>query len=182
MQDEDDFTVVDRRKRRKLSTEMSGCKQQAQRGTGHGNEQQAQKETGRGGKQQAQRGTGLKIDYRRAPPGIAKLWVSLPKKDVEMTKMSQRITRIVGERRVQGITIKRRHSRNGYTTPYEIYGPHEVIKILSDPCHWEKKSWIAIYTKRFQLPTDYGADEEDTLKMGMRQSSPVNPEHRKQNV
>ena len=70
---------------------------------------------------------------------------------------------------MQEKTIKRRHSRNGYITPYKIHGPQEVIKVLSDLGHWEKKSWVAIYTKKFQLPRDYGADVEDTLKMGMRQ-------------
>ena len=85
---------------------MRGCKQ-AETVTGHGSEQQAQKETGCGGKQQAQRGTGQKIDYRRAPPGIAKLWVSLPKKDVEFTKMSQRITRMVTQRHTRYMAHKR---------------------------------------------------------------------------
>ena len=62
-----------------------------------------------------------------------------PKQGVAMATISQSITRIMGEHELQGITIKRRNSKNGYTTPYEIYCPHEVIKTLSDPGHWEKK-------------------------------------------
>ena len=75
------------------------------------------------------------------------------------------ITRFVGEHKLQVITIKRRNSKNGYTTPYEIYGPHEVIKALSDPGHWEKKCWITMYNKKFLLPTDYGTNDESTLKI-----------------
>ena len=99
-----------------------------------------------------------------------------------MTTTSQRITISGSELRLQEITTKRRYSRNGYTTPYEIYGPQEVIKVLSDPGHREKNSWIAIYTTKFQLPTDDGADEEGTLNTGMGQSSPMNPARRKQNI
>ena len=58
---------------------------------------------------------------------------------------------------MQGITIKRRNSKNGYTTPYEIYGPHEVILTLTDTGHLEKKCWITMYNKKFLLPMDYGA-------------------------
>ena len=72
----------------------------------------------------------MNINCRWAPTGIAKLWVSLPKQGVAMGTISRRITRIIGEHKLQGITIKRRNSKNGYTTPYEIYGPHEVIKTL----------------------------------------------------
>ena len=124
----------------------------------------------------------MNIDCRWAPTGIAKLWVLLPKQGVAMATISRRITRIIGEHKLQGITIKRINSKNGYTTPYEIYGPHEVIKTLSDPGHWEKKSWITMYTKKFLLPTDYGANDESTLKMGAKQSSPVNPALRNQNL
>ena len=49
-----------------------------------------------------------------------------------MTKMSRRITKIIGELWLPEITIKRRRSKNGFTTPYEIYGSQEVIKTLSD--------------------------------------------------
>ena len=143
-----DFTVVDRKKMRKGTTERSGSKQQALRGTG------------------------ANIDYRWAPTGIAMLWVSLPKQGVAVATISQRITRIIGEHKLQGITVKRRNSKNDYTTPYEIYGPHEVIKTLSsDPGHWEK-CWIMMYRK-FLLPTDYGANDESTLKMGAKQPSPM---------
>ena len=83
---------------------------------------------------------------------------------------------------MQGITIKRRNSKNGNTTPYEIYGPHEVIKTLSDPGHWEKKFWITMYNKKFLLPTDYFANDESTLKMGTKQPSPMNPKLRNLNV
>ena len=62
-----------------------------------------------------------------------------------------------GEHKLQGITVKRRISKNGYTTPYEIYGPHEVIRTLTDPGHLEKKCWITMYNKKFLLPMDYGA-------------------------
>ena len=89
----------------------------------------------------------MNIDCRWAPTGIAKLWVSLPKQGVAMATISRRITRIVGEHKLQGITIKRRNSKNGYKTPSEIYGPHEVIKTLSDSGHWEKKCWITMYNK-----------------------------------
>ena len=106
-----DFTVVDRKKRRKGTTEM------------------------RESKQQALRETKVNIDCRWAPTGIAKLCVSLPKQGVAMATISRRITRIIGEYKLQRITIKRRKSKNGFTTPYEIYGPHEVIKTLSDPGH-----------------------------------------------
>ena len=53
--EEADFTVVERKKKRKVFTERHESKQQAQKGTG------------------------VNIDCRWAPPGIAKLWVSLPK-------------------------------------------------------------------------------------------------------
>ena len=92
-----------------------------------------------------------------------------------MATISRRITRIIGEHKLQGIMIKGRNSKNGYTTPYEIYSPHEVIKTLSDPCHWEKKCWITMYNKKFLLPTNYGANDESTLKMGAKQPSPMNP-------
>ena len=67
-----------------------------------------------GSKQQALRGTGVNIDSRWAPTGIAKLWVSLPKQGVAMATISRRITRIIGEHKLQGIKIKRRNSKNGY--------------------------------------------------------------------
>ena len=145
-----DFTVVDMNKMRKGTTERSGSKQQALRGTG------------------------VNIDCRWAPTGIAKLWVSLPKQSVAMATISRKITRIIGEEKLQGITMNRRNSKNGYTTPYEIYGPHEVIKTLSDPGHWEKKCWIMMYNKKLLLPMDYGANDESTLKMGAKQPSPMN--------
>ena len=83
---------------------------------------------------------------------------------------------------MQGITVKRRNSKNGYTTPYEICGSHEMIRTLSDPDHWEKKCWITMYNKKFRLPTDYGANDKSTLKMGTKQPSPMNPVLRNQNV
>ena len=98
-------------------------------------------------KQQAQRGTGVNIDCRWAPPGIVKLWVSLPKQGAAVTTISRRITKIISERRLPEITIKKRHSKNGFTTPFAIYGSQEVIKTLSDPGHWEKKCWMVLYTK-----------------------------------
>ena len=66
-----DFTVVDRKKMRNGTTERRECKQQALRGTV------------------------VNIDCRWAPTGIAKLWFSLPKQDVAMATISQRITRII---------------------------------------------------------------------------------------
>ena len=93
-----------------------------------------------------------------------------------------RHTRIICEHELQGITIKRRNSKNGCTTPYELYGPHEVIKTLSDPGHWEKKCWIMMYNKKFLLPMDYGANDDITLKMGVKQPSLMNPALRNQNV
>ena len=101
---------------------------------------------------------------------------------VATATISLRITRIIGEHKLQGITIKRRISKNGYTTPYEIYGQHEVIKTLSDPGHWEKKCWITIYNKKFLLPTDYGANDESTLKMDVKHLRSMNPALRNQNV
>ena len=48
-----------------------------------------------------------------------------------MATISRRITRIIGEHALHGITIKRlRNSKNGYTTQYKKYGPQEVIKTL----------------------------------------------------
>ena len=66
-----------------------------------------------------------------------------------MATISRRITRIISEHKLQGIMIKRRNSNNGYTTPYKIYCPNEVIKTLSDPGHWEKKCWITMFNKKF---------------------------------
>ena len=63
--------------------------------------------------------------------------------------------------------MKRRNSKNGYTTPYEIYGPHEVMKTLSDIGHREKKCWITMYIKKFLLPTNNVANDESTLNMGL---------------
>ena len=135
-----------------------------------------------GSKQQTLRGTGVNIDCRWAPTVIAKLWVSLPKPGVAMATISRRITKIIGEHKLQGLTIKRRNSTNGYTTPYDIYGPHEVIKTLSDPGHREKKCLITMYKQKFLLPTDYGANDESSLKIGAKQPSPMNPALRNQNV
>ena len=117
----------------------------------------------------------MNIDCRWAPPGITKLWVSFPKHDAAMTTISQRITKIISERRLLEKKIKRRHSKNGYTTPYEIYGSQEVIKTLSDPDHWEKKCLITMYTNKLLLPMDYEVNNENTLKMGMSQQSPMKP-------
>ena len=133
-------------------------------------------------KQQAQRGTGVNIDCRWAPPGIAKLWVSFPKQGAAMTAISRRITKIISERRLPEITIKRRRSKNGFTTLFEIYGSQEVIKTLSDLGYCEKKCWMTLYTKKFLLPTDYGANDENTLKLGVRQQSPMKPMPRNQYV
>ena len=36
--------------------------------------------------------------------------------------------------------------------------------------------------QEFLLPTDYGANDESTLKMAVRQPSPMNPALRNQNV
>ena len=124
------------------------------------------------------------VDGLQPPAGIAKLWVSLPKQGVAMATISRRrrITRIIGEPHLQGITIKRRNSKNGCTTPYEIYGPHKVIKTLLDPGHWDKKCWITMCNKKFLLPTDYGANDESTLKIGAKQPRSMNPALRNQNV
>ena len=59
---------------------------------------------------------------------------------------------------------------------------HKKIKTLSDPGHWEKKCWMTLYTKKFLPPMDYGANDENTLKMGVRQNSPMEPVPRNQNV
>ena len=83
-------------------------------------------------KQQAQRGTGVNIDCGWAPPGIAKLWVSLPKQGAAITTISWRITKIISERRLPE-NNDQEHSKNGFTIPFEIYGSQEVIKTLSDP-------------------------------------------------
>ena len=32
-----------------------------------------------------------------------------------------------------------------------------------------------MYNNKFLLPTDYGANDESTLKMGVKQPSPMNP-------
>ena len=63
---------------------------------------------------------------------------------------------------------------------YEIYGPQEVMKILSDPGHWEKKCWIRMYNKKFLLPEEYVANDESTSKMGIKQSIPMNAAMRNQ--
>ena len=93
-----------------------------------------------------------------------KPWVSLPipKQGAAITTISHNITKIISECRLLEIMINRRHSKNGFTTPFEIYGFQEVIKTLSDPGHWEKKCWIKMYTKKLMLPTDYGANDENT--------------------
>ena len=51
-----------------------------------------------------------------------KLWVSFSKQDTAMTTISRRITKIVSDRRLPEIMIKRRRSKNGFTTPFDIYG------------------------------------------------------------
>ena len=61
------------------------------------------------------------------------------------------------------------------TTPYEIYGPQEVVKTLSDPGHYEEKCWITMYAKKFLLPTDYGVNDKNTLKMDVSSPSPMKP-------
>ena len=74
-----------------------------------------------------------------------------------MSTISQWIIKIISERRLPEITTKGRNTKNGFTTPFEIYGSQEVIKTLSDTGHWEKNCLITMYTKKFLLPTDYGA-------------------------
>ena len=76
-----DFTVVDRKRKRKLSTERHLSKLQAERRTG------------------------VNIDCRWAPPGIAKLGVSILKQGVAMTTISHRITIFIGEHKVPEITV-----------------------------------------------------------------------------
>ena len=61
---------------------------------------------------------------------------------------------------VAGNNDQEKNSKNGYTTPYEIYGPLEVT--LSDPGHWKKKWWITMYNKKLMLLTDYGSNDEST--------------------
>ena len=68
-----------------------------------------------------------------------KLWhhykhhYKLPKQGVALATISWRITRIIGEHKLQGITIKRQNSTNGYSTLYEIYastgGDQEQVTI-----------------------------------------------------
>ena len=89
-----DFTVIDRKKMRKGTTE------------------------GHEIKQQELRGTEVNIYCRWAPPFFGKLWVSLPKHGVAMATISRKITRIILEHNLQGITIKRKNSKNGNTTSY----------------------------------------------------------------
>ena len=112
----------------------------------------------------------MNIDCRWASPGIAKLWVSIPKQGITMATVSRGITRIIGEHKMQGIMIKRINSKNCYTTPCEMYGPHQVIR-HSDPGHREKKCGITMYNKKFLLPPHDCANDESTLKMGVRQPS-----------
>ena len=150
-----DFTVVDSKKMRMGTTERHESKQQAQREMGEN------------------------IDCRWAPTGIAKLWVSLQKQGVALATLSRRITKFTAEHKLQGITIKRRNSKNGYTIPYEIYGPQEVIKTIADAGHWEKKCWTTMCNEKFLI---HGGNDESTLKMGINQPSPMNPALRNQNV
>ena len=42
--------------------------------------------------------------------------------------------------------------------------------------------YMLAFNKKFLLPTDYGANDESTLKMGVNQPSPMNPALRNQNV
>ena len=91
-----------------------------------------------------------------------------------MTTINRRITKIISERRLPEITTTLL-TEDGFTTPFEIYGSQEVIKTLFDPGHWEKKCWMTLYTKKFLLPTDYGANGENTLIISVRQQSPMKP-------
>ena len=88
----------------------------------------------------------------------------------------------MGERRLPEILVKRRSSKNGFKTPYKIYGTQEVIKTLSDPAHWENKCCKTIYTKKFLWNMGSGVNDENTLKMGVRQQSPMKPVIGNQNV
>ena len=58
----------------------------------------------------------------------------------------------------------------------------KIASKWADPGHWEKKCWITMYNKKFLLPTDYGTNDETTLKMGAKQPSPMNSALRNQNV
>ena len=78
-----DFTVVDRKIMRKGTTERHESKQQALRKRG------------------------VNIDCRLSLPSVSKLWVSLPKQGVTMPTISRRITRIIDEHKLKGITIKK---------------------------------------------------------------------------
>ena len=103
----------------------------------------------------------------------------------EPKSLSNRVhTRMIGDNKLRRITIKRRNSKNGYTTPYEIYCPQEVdlCHWEVDPCHWEKKCWITMCNKKFLLPMDSGENDESTLNMGVKQPSLINPAFRNQNV
>ena len=67
-------------------------------------------------KQQAMRGTCVNTDCRWASPGIAKLWVSLPKQGVAMATISRRTTIIIGEHELQGITSEKELEELIYNT------------------------------------------------------------------
>ena len=87
--------------------------------------------------------------------------------------ISRRITKIISERRLPEITITEVALRTAIQHHYEIYGSHEVTQTLSDPGHWEKKCWITMCNKKFLLPTNYGANDDNTLKIGVRQQSDI---------
>ena len=83
----DSWFLVNRKKMRKVSTERHESKQNALRGIE------------------------VNINYRWAPLCITKVWVSLPKQGVAMSTRSRRITRIIGEHKLQGRTLKIRTPR-----------------------------------------------------------------------
>ena len=108
------FTVVDRKKMRKGTTERYTSKQQALRGTG------------------------VNIDCRWAPPGIAKLWVSLRKQSGYNGHNKSEVLMNHWRAQAAGNNNEEKELKELLYNTYKIYGPQERIKTLSDPGHWEK--------------------------------------------
>ena len=112
------------------------------------------------------------MNSARLPSGVTDLWGT----KLNVSKTKTMIVQILCAIHPQPftITIKRRNSKKGHTTPYEIFGIQEVIKTLSDSGHWKKKGWITI-NKKSLLSTNYDTSDESTLKMGVRQPSSMQP-------
>lgn len=108
-------------------------------------------------------GTGLTLHQGLAPPGIAKLFVSLPfpGSRYPLWRMRERVKEHLGE--ATEFKCKKRLSTRGNTSPFEIYGDAARLEeVLFDEDIWEAKSCLQLVKTNVRLPKDYELPDEDS--------------------